>query len=96
MLPCFSAPAPSGELTDESRILLLRLARQELEAQVLGSEPVSLDDMELPDNLRIPCSAFVSLHGPRGELRGCMIDRFEAHEPLAQNVLRNIAFRVSR
>ena len=88
-------PASPNDLTDASRLQLLSLARRQLEALVLNSATVTLDDVDLPRDLRTPGSAFVTLRGPDGELRGCMIDRFDAHESLAENVLRNVAYAFS-
>jgi AmmeMemoRadiSam system protein A len=67
---------------------LLRLSREQLAATAAGHGMIEIDETELPPRLLLPGSAFVSL-SEDGELRGCMIDIFEEHEPLYRNVLRN-------
>jgi len=80
---------PDGqELDADEQLELLRLARAQLVATAAGGDLIEVDEASLPDRLLLPGSAFVSLS--RGdELRGCMIDLFEEHEPLVRNVLRN-------
>jgi len=75
-------------LTQEEGGFLVRLAREEIASVLSGRGDVSVDGHEVPRALRRCGAAFVTLtRGP--ELRGCMIDRFDAHEPLYRNVLRN-------
>ena len=79
----------SDELSGPEQVELLRLAREQLVAATAGnSELIDVDETELQPRLLLPGSAFISLSRD-GELRGCMIDAFEEHEPLYRNVLRN-------
>ena len=81
-------PDSSGlSSTEESH--LLSLARQQLAASALGGEMLEVDESSLPDAFLEPASCFVTLLGADEQLRGCMIDRFDPHEPLYRNVLRN-------
>lgn len=82
---------PEAEELDASeKAALLQLARQQLVATAAGEEMLDVDESSLPDRLLLADSAFVTLTLD-GELRGCMIDAFEPHEPLYRNVLRNTA-----
>jgi len=82
---------PEAEELDASeKAALLQLARQQLVATAAGEELLDIDESSLPDRLLLADSAFVTLTLD-GELRGCMIDAFEPHEPLYHNVLRNTA-----
>jgi len=86
----FIRPGTDG-LDAEAQAHLLQLAREQLVATVAGgANLIDVDDSDLPPRLLLPGSAFVSLLS-EGELRGCMIDTFEEHEPLYRNVLRNTA-----
>lgn len=70
------------DLTAEVKELLLRIARMEIEACLVGSEaPVPL---ELPEILKKKRGAFVTLH-KKGHLRGC-IGYIEARKPLYETV----------
>ena len=82
---------PRAQTLDASeQVELLRLARAQLVAAVSGSGTVEVDESVLSPRLLEPRSAFVTL-SLDGALRGCMIDTFEPHEPLYQNVLHNTA-----
>ncbi len=78
----------SQELGPSDRTALLELAREQLIAAVNGDGAIEVDETTLPSRLLRPESAFVTLSAD-GALRGCMIDAFDAHEPLYRNVLRN-------
>ncbi len=67
---------------------LLALAREQLLASIAGEGLIDVYPPELPERLLQNNAVFVSLTLD-GALRGCMIDQFEPHEPLAFNVLRN-------
>jgi AmmeMemoRadiSam system protein A len=84
----------SQELDASEQTALLRLARDQLVAVADGRGTIEVDEEPLPGRLLRPGSAFVTL-SIDGELRGCMIDSFEAHEPLYRNVLRNTALAAS-
>ncbi len=78
----------SQELDAPEQAELLRLAREQLVVAVAGGDTIEVDETALPPRLLRRESAFVAL-SVDGELRGCMVDSFEAHEPLYMNVLRN-------
>jgi len=71
-------------LSADERSLLLKLARQALEAGVRGELPPPLDLQSLPVAVRQPGAAFVTLTW-RGELRGC-VGALEPYQPLAEDV----------
>lgn len=80
---------PGSQTLDASeQAELLALARRQLVAAAGGGGILEVEAADLEPRLLLPGSAFVTLT-VGGELRGCMIDSFEEHEPLAQNVLRN-------
>ena len=82
-------PGASG-LSPTERAELLSLSRRQLIAAAAGEDAVlEIDESTLPDALLGHASSFVTLLGADEDLRGCMIDQFEAHEPLYRNVLRN-------
>ena len=80
------------ELTPAEQTQLLDLARRQLAASVVGGS-IDAHSLDLSDGVLRKASAFVSLT-VNGVLRGCMIDRFEPHEPLYSNVLRNVELAV--
>jgi AmmeMemoRadiSam system protein A len=71
-------------LTEEERSILLKLARQALEAAVNKRTFPPLDFNSLPHRLHQPGASFVTLTR-RGELRGC-IGALEPYLPLAEDV----------
>ncbi len=71
-------------LSPEERRILLRLARQAIEAAVGGQPLPPLDLASLPQALREPGASFVTLTID-GALRGC-IGALEAYQPLAEDV----------
>ena len=81
------------ELTWSEQELLLGLAREQLMASVAGEGPIEALPPELTDRTLRDGAAFVSLTVD-GALRGCMIDQFKPHEPLAVNILRNVELAV--
>jgi AmmeMemoRadiSam system protein A len=83
----FIQPGPQ-RLDATERGELLRRAREQLAATAAGEGTIEVDETTLPPRLLRPESAFVTLTLD-GALRGCMIDAFDAHEPLYRNVLRN-------
>ncbi|GAB4496460.1 MAG: hypothetical protein OHK0052_06420 [Anaerolineales bacterium] len=71
-------------LTSEERAYLLRLARQAVEIAARGESLPPLALNTVPERLREPGCAFVTLT-IQGELRGC-IGALEAYQPLAEDV----------
>ncbi len=84
-----SMPFQPVELSEAEQTLLLQLARSQLERVLNGEPSIKVDLTEFSETLRREASCFVSLFED-GTLRGCMIDAFQPHEPLVQNVLRNV------
>jgi len=84
-----SMPFQPVELSEAERTLLLQLARWELKAVLNGQTRPVVNPDSLPPRLTQEGSCFVSLFKGE-ELRGCMIDDFQPHEPLVQNALRNV------
>lgn len=73
-----------SSLSEDERRLLLRLAREAIEAAV-NDRPLPLLDVEkLPARLREPGASFVTLT-EGGDLRGC-IGALEAYQPLVDDV----------
>jgi uncharacterized protein len=84
-------------LTPTQRTLLLRIAREAIEAALEGRRH-ELDRAGLDETLTRPSGAFVSLHTKDGELRGC-IGSIQAVAPLCEAVAANAinaAFRDPR
>ena len=77
------------ELSPAEQAQLLDLARRQLVASVAGETVIDVYASEISNRTMREGAAFVSLTVD-GALRGCMIDRFEPHEPLLANVLRNV------
>jgi AmmeMemoRadiSam system protein A len=71
-------------LSVEEQHLLLRIARQALEACVCGLALPPVDWDSLPARFQEPGATFVTLTR-QGQLRGC-IGTLEAHQPLAEDV----------
>ena len=72
------------ELTQEERMILLRLARQALECVVSSTPLIPLDLELLPERLKDLGATFVTLT-QGGKLRGC-VGTLEAYQPLAEDV----------
>jgi len=85
--------SPSIEVPLEDQAQLLALARQQLIASVAGEDLIPLVPDDITPRTQQLGAAFVSLTVDGG-LRGCMIDRFEPHEPLFVNVLHNLQLAV--
>ncbi len=79
----------SDRLTSGEQSILLRLARQAMEAAVRGERLPPLDQSALTPRLLEPGASFVTLT-VGGDLRGC-IGALEAYQPLAQDVCEHAA-----
>lgn len=88
----FLRPAPV-EISPEEQAQLLALAREQLIASVAGEDLIPLEPDDVTERTQRLGAAFVSLTAGT-ELRGCMIDQFEPHEPLFVNVLHNVQLAV--
>lgn len=77
------------DLTTEEKGQLLALARQRLTEHLQGVALTEPDRSALSAALRREAPCFVTLTKD-GQLRGCILDRFEAHESIVDNVLRNV------
>ena len=84
----------SQDLTEAEQTRLLQLARQQLTSTATGGEQAAIDESTFSARLLQPGSAFVTLTVD-GDLRGCMVDTFDPHEPLYRNVLRNTILAAS-
>jgi AmmeMemoRadiSam system protein A len=73
-----------GMLTETQRRRLLQIARQSIDAALQG-RAAEWKEEDFEDSLRRPAGAFVSLHTPDGDLRGC-IGSIRAMEPLYKAV----------
>jgi uncharacterized protein len=71
-------------LSADEQSLLLKLARQALEAGVRGESLPLINPQALPRNLRQPGASFVTLTR-YGDLRGC-VGALEPYQPLAEDV----------
>jgi len=76
-----------GNLSQEERGQLLRVARQTVEAQLNRKGQPQLEVEKLPEKLRADGACFVTLEN-KGRLRGC-IGNMIADGPLYQSVMRN-------
>ena|GEM_PF-866266 len=83
----------SVELSVDQQGQLLGLAREQLVASVAGEDLIDIYPPDLSNRILREGTAFVSLTVDN-VLRGCMIDRFEPHEALVANVLRNVQLAV--
>jgi AmmeMemoRadiSam system protein A len=79
----------TSQLSKDEKQLLLRLARQSIEAAVRGQPAAPPDPTGLPEALRQPGVCFVTLTSA-GQLRGC-IGALEAYQPLAEDVWEHAA-----
>jgi AmmeMemoRadiSam system protein A len=77
------------ELGVGEKRLLLRLAREALEAHLSGRSPSLVEETLLTPAVREEAPCFVTLT-QGGSLRGCILDSFAAHEPIYKNVQRNV------
>jgi len=74
-------------LSEEEQQLLLRIARDSLEAYAQEERRLDIEDYPLTSLLRRKCGAFVTLH-KKGHLRGC-IGYTKSLMPIAQTVAEN-------
>ena len=81
-------------LTSEDRAVLLRFAREAIEATAGGRKLPELKLSEIPLSLRRVASSFVTIF-KQGQLRGC-IGGLKADLPLAQDVRLHAAAAASR
>jgi len=79
----------STPLTIEDCRTILALARRSLASHVEGSDPPAIDEDRLSPALARHAACFVTLTRD-GRLRGCILDAFDAHESIAENVARNV------
>ncbi len=70
----------SFNLTNENKIILLKIARKAISDYLIGKKPDMLQESELSSNLLVPAGAFVTLK-ESGKLRGC-IGRFNPEQAL--------------
>jgi len=73
---------------DEQR-LVLEMARARLLQEATGEPAARIDADKIPLALRKDAACFVTLT-KNGALRGCILDSFSPHEPLYENVMRNV------
>jgi len=77
------------DLTTEEKAFLLDLARETLRTGLSGEPAPTADAAALSDVLRSDAACFVTLN-KAGRLRGCILDSFVPHEPIYENVMRNV------
>lgn len=78
----------SANLSEDEKVMLLRLARQALECYAAGEKPPELDLAEYSPALREQGASFVTLTH-NGDLRGC-IGALEAYQPLVEDVVDHV------
>lgn len=71
-------------LTDNQKDILLAHARKSLYSYLTKSTRPAVDTENLPENLKVPCGAFVSLYNG-DELRGC-VGNLQGNKPLYEIV----------
>jgi AmmeMemoRadiSam system protein A len=76
-------------LTADEQKMLLEMARTRLRESVNGEQVAKVDEADVPASLKREAACFVTLT-KKGALRGCILDSFDAHEPMYKNVLRNV------
>jgi len=79
----------SGRLSLDEQRLVLQLARARLRQITMGDSAPEIIEEKLPSALKRDAACFVTLT-KNGILRGCILDSFTPHEPLYENVLRNV------
>jgi len=77
-----------GLSADEQKTLL-DLARARLRQVVGGKQATEVDKSGISASLKREAACFVTLT-KNGALRGCILDSFDAHEAIYENVLRNV------
>lgn len=73
----------------------VQLARAAIEAYIRERRIIE-PPRELPPELQTPAGAFVSLHQPDGELRGCIGTIEPQHASLAQEIIANAISAATR
>jgi AmmeMemoRadiSam system protein A len=84
-------------LSPEDKKMLLKIARESIEAKLKNRSEPKIRDNELPENLKTNYGAFVTLN-KKGRLRGC-IGRFMPNQPLykvVQEMAVSAAFHDTR
>lgn len=76
-------------LSADEQKMLLEMARTRLQESVRGDQVTKVDEADVPAALKREAACFVTLT-KNGALRGCILDSFDAHEPMYENVLRNV------
>jgi uncharacterized protein len=79
----------TNPLTDDEKLILLRLARQTIEEAVKGQPIPACDPKKYSQSLQDDGASFVTLT-EFGDLRGC-IGALEAYQPLVQDVCEHAA-----
>lgn len=82
------------QLTQTEKRTLLDLARASLRAYLEGMPTPAVDEKALSPTLREDAACFVTLTRA-GALRGCILDNFQPHESVAENVARNVVLAAS-
>ncbi len=82
-------------LSPAEQATVLQLARNRLQQCATGEPEPAIDAALLTSALKQSAACFVTLT-ENGVLRGCMLDSFDAHEPLYENVLRNVVLAATR
>ena len=85
----------SGRLSADEQKLVLKLARAQLVQIATGKPAPEIIEADIPPALKQDAACFVTLK-KNGVLRGCILDSFTAHEPLYENVLRNVVLAATR
>ncbi len=76
-----AAPLPvSFSFTNEEKMKLFKIVRNSIETKFLNDKKYSVDESSLPETLKQPMGAFVTLK-INGTLRGC-VGRFPSSDPL--------------
>ena len=76
-------------LSRQEQEWLLLNSRRQLEAKLTSGAGIEVNQEDLSHNLKQEAACFVTLNKD-GALRGCIVDSLHAHEPIYQNVLRNV------
>jgi len=82
-------PASPVRLSSEEQATLLSHARDALTAHLSAEPRPSLPANQLTESLESEAACFVTLN-QEGHLRGCILDSFAPHEPIYENVARNV------
>jgi len=85
----------SGRLSADEQKLVLKLARAQLVQIATGKPAPEIIEADIPPALKQDAACFVTLK-KNGVLRGCILDSFAPHEPLYENVLRNVVLAATR